>query len=100
MSLNATPVNTYADLGDAWLRHQTARFHQKHLQFGQHCRLDVDALLARAAGVSRTTRPAGTLTVREHMSTDHTRRAMLEAIEHCARLETYPSARIPEVLAS
>jgi hypothetical protein len=88
MYLNATPINTHADLGDAWLRHQTARLHQKHLQFGRHCRLDVDALLVRAAGGSRTARPAETQNVREQMSTPYIRRATLEAIEHCARFET------------
>jgi hypothetical protein len=97
MSLNATPVNTHADLGDAWRRHQTARLRQKHLQFGQHCRLDVDTLLARMAGASRMAQSAETPTVREPMPTDHIRRAMIEAIEHCAQLRTHPSARAAEV---
>ncbi len=100
MSFNAIPINAYADLGDAWIRHQTARIYQKHLQFGQHCRLDVDTLVDRAAGVSRMAQPAETPTVPEHMSTDHIRRAMIEAIEHCAQLKTYPSARIAEVRAN
>jgi hypothetical protein len=100
MSLNATPVNAYADLGDAWRRHQTARLRQKHLQFGQHYRLDVDALLARMAGVSRTAQPAETPIVREVMPTDHIRRAMIEAIERCAQLKAYPTARIAEVRAN
>jgi len=51
MSISRT--SAYADLGDACLRYQTARIRQKHLQFGRHCRLEVDALLARAASVSR-----------------------------------------------
>jgi hypothetical protein len=38
--------------------------------------------------------------VREQMSTHHIRRATLEAIEHCARFETSPSARVSQALAS
>ena len=58
MSLNATPANAYAGLGDAWVREQTARIQQKHLQFGGRRQLDVDALLSRAAAVARAGRPA------------------------------------------
>ena len=99
MSLNAIPINAYADLGDAWIGYQAARISQKHLQFGQHCRLDADTLLARAAGASRMAQPAETPTVPEHMSPDPIRRAMIEAIEHCAQLKTYPAARTAGVLA-
>jgi len=100
MSLNSIPINAYAELGDASIRYQIARIYQKYLQFGQHCRLDVDTLLARVAGASRMAEPAETLTVPEHMSIDHIWCAMIEAIEHCAQLETYPSARIAEVHAT
>lgn len=33
----------------AWLRNQRARIEQRHLQFGQHCRLDIGGLLMRVA---------------------------------------------------
>ena len=39
----------YAALGETWCRHQTARILSRHLQFGKHCRLDLDALLAGIA---------------------------------------------------
>ena len=44
----------YAALGETWCRHQTARILSRHLQFGKHCRLDLDALLA---GIARMLRP-------------------------------------------
>ena len=33
----------------AWLRNQRVRIEQRHLQFGQHCRLDIGSLLMRVA---------------------------------------------------
>ena len=56
--MSISRISAYTDLSDAWLGYQIARIRQKHLQFGRHCRLDVDALLARAAGVSRASRRA------------------------------------------
>jgi hypothetical protein len=50
MSTEVARNNAYAHLGEAWFRHQSARILQRHLQYGQHCRLDLDALLAAAAG--------------------------------------------------
>jgi hypothetical protein len=44
----------YAALGETWCRHQTARILSRHLQFGKHCRLDLDALLAGIARISPT----------------------------------------------
>ena len=87
MFINANGTNAYADLGDAWLSYQTARLHQKHLQFGRHFYLDVDALLNRAARIARAARPIEALTARENVSTDHIRRAMLEVTGLCGRLE-------------
>jgi hypothetical protein len=57
-SLGSARATAYADLGDAWLRNQTARLHQAHLQFGQRWQLDVNALLARAAHAPREPQPA------------------------------------------
>ena len=45
----------YKDLGATWYSHQAARIVQRHLQFGRHCRLDLDALLA---GIARRIRGA------------------------------------------
>ena len=39
----------YKDLGETWYSHQAARIVQRHIQFGRHCRLDLDALLAGTA---------------------------------------------------
>jgi len=41
MSINTTGSYAYADLGDAWLRYQTARSRQEHPQAGRHFRLDM-----------------------------------------------------------
>jgi hypothetical protein len=56
MSIKTTPPEAYADLGDVWLRDQTARLLQKHVQFGRHFRLDVDLLLAGRARAARAAR--------------------------------------------
>ncbi len=96
MSMNLTRTNAYADLDDAWVRHQTARLHQRHLQYGRHCRLDVDAVLERAARLVRAARSIQALSKRENVSTDHLRRATIEAIDHCAWLEYRSSARVME----
>jgi hypothetical protein len=58
MSIKVTRPEAYADLGDVWLRDQTARLLQKHLQFGQRFRLDVDLLLAGRARAARVARAA------------------------------------------
>jgi len=100
MSINPNGTNAYADLGDAWLSYQTARLHQKHVQSGWHFRLDVDALLDRAARMARAPQPNEAPTARENASTDHIRRAMFEAIDHCARVENGPSACVVEAGAS
>jgi hypothetical protein len=49
MSLGLARNDSYALLDDTWLRHQSARICQRHLQFGRHCRLDLDTLLVAAA---------------------------------------------------
>ena len=55
MSTNAFRNTEYKDLDETWRCHQAARIVQRHIQFGQHGRLDLDALLA---GVARTIRLA------------------------------------------
>ena len=34
-----------------WMRDQIARIRHRHILFGQHCRLDLNALLSRAAAL-------------------------------------------------
>ncbi|WP_063925992.1 hypothetical protein [Cupriavidus sp. IDO] len=86
MPINELQSDAYADLGDIWLRDQSARLRQKHLQFGRHYRMDVEALLARNAQATRMG-SAATMAAPSHgLPTDRIRRATIEAIEHCARL--------------
>jgi hypothetical protein len=49
MSLDLARNDSYAHPDDAWVRHQSARVYQRHLQFGQHWRLDLEVLLVAAA---------------------------------------------------
>jgi hypothetical protein len=79
-------LHSYSDLGEAWLRDQTARILQRHLQFGRHLRLDVDSLLARSAMLGRVRVP------RRVPREDILRRA----IEHCLRLDAAVSTAVPE----
>ena len=53
MSTNALQNAQYKDLGETWYSHQAARIIQRHIQFGRHCRLDLDTLLA---GIARRIR--------------------------------------------
>jgi hypothetical protein len=92
MSIKVTQPNAYADLGDVWLRDQSARLMQKHLQFGRHYRMDADALLARLACTARAARTPVMPVANESSSTDHIRRATIEAIEYCSWLESPPDA--------
>ena len=55
MSTNALQNAQYKDLGESWYFHQAARIVQRHIQFGRHCRLDLDTLLA---GIARRIRCA------------------------------------------
>jgi len=87
MSIRLTRLDAYADLGDVWLRDQFARLTQKGAQFGGHYRIDADALLARLAQTARAAKAAEPATAK--ISTgDRIRRATIEAIEHCSRLES------------
>ncbi|MDM0078471.1 hypothetical protein QTH90_28970 [Variovorax sp. J2P1-59] len=100
MSINTTQTSAYAKLGNAWLRDQTDRLHQRHLQFRRHFRLDFDVLLARAANPTQAPRPTESVTVRQRESRDPIRRTKIEAIDHCAQLEARYSDRVVEVLAA
>ena len=53
MSIETLRNAQYKDLGETWYSHQAARIVQRHIQFGRHCRLDLDALLA---GIARRIR--------------------------------------------
>ncbi|MGO4156105.1 hypothetical protein [Cupriavidus sp. YAF13] len=86
MPINEVQPDAYADLGDIWLRDQSARLKQKYLQFGRHYRMDVEALLARNAQATRMGRAAAMAASNRGLPTDCIRRATIEAIEHCSRL--------------
>ncbi|MCJ0762522.1 hypothetical protein [Variovorax terrae] len=87
MSIRLIQPGAYADLGEIWLRDQLARLTQKHAQFGGHYRMDADALLARLARTARAAEAAAVPTVAKVSAGDCIRRATIEAIEHCSRLE-------------
>jgi hypothetical protein len=53
MSNDMTQMAAFSDLGELWFRDQLARLVQKHLQVGQHCRMDTDGMLARLADRAR-----------------------------------------------
>ena len=53
MSIETLRNAQYKDLGETWYSHQAARIVQRHVQFGRHCRLDLDALVA---GIARRIR--------------------------------------------
>jgi len=55
MSIETLRNAQYKDLGETWYSHQAARIVQRHIQFGRHCRLDLDALVA---GIARKIRRA------------------------------------------
>ena len=99
MSIVAARLSAYADLGDAWLCDQTARLRQRHLQFGWHFRLDLDALLERAARTARAARSVKVSAARESASNDHLWHATIEAIGYCARLEARLDARTEHTIA-
>jgi hypothetical protein len=87
MSIRLTQPDAYTDLGDIWLRDQLARLTQKHLQFGGHYRIDADALLARLACTARTAKAAIAAAAKAQAG-DRIRRATIDAIERCSRLES------------
>src|SRR5438105_11239395 len=64
MSTDTFQSTEREDLRETWRPHQTARILQRHLQFGQHCRLDLDALLAAAARGARDLRSFGSAGLR------------------------------------
>lgn len=89
MSIRLTQPGAYADLGDVWLRDQLARLTQKHLQFGGHYLMDADALLARLARTARAAQAAVAPVTAKISTGDRIRRATIEAIEHCSRLDSH-----------
>jgi hypothetical protein len=57
MARDKDQSRVYADLGDVWLRDQTARILHRYVLFGRHFRLDLEALLSQIA--RRLRAPAG-----------------------------------------
>ncbi|MGE8320530.1 MAG: hypothetical protein ACN6O3_17395 [Comamonas sp.] len=58
MPSTTIPPRTFTDPGALWHRNQVDRLRQKQLQFGQHIRLDADAILRRLARMTQATRAA------------------------------------------
>jgi len=87
MFIHLTQPSAYADLGDVWLRNQLARLTQKQAQFGGHHRIDADALLARLARTARAAKATKAPATVKVSTGDRIRRATIETIEHCSRLE-------------
>ena len=85
MSIKVTLRRAYADLGDVWFEDQTARLLQRHLQFGQHFRLDVDLLLAARGRAARAARAASMPVADGSALTDHTRSAARQVSAHHTR---------------
>jgi hypothetical protein len=81
MPIDLDRIQAYADLGTAWHREHSARIQQRHLQFGRHLKIDLDALLARAALSGRGEVPP------RRSPEDLMRRATFDAIEHGLRLD-------------
>ena len=93
MSFHISHASAHANLDCAWLRDQTARLHQRHLQFRRHFRLDVDALLARAVKETRANRPVDSVTVQHRWSIDPSWSTQILAVES-ARSGAFPSSRV------
>ena len=85
MSVIVALTTENADPGQAWIRYQTDRLHQRHLQFGRHCRLDLHALLSRAARIALATTSATVSTARENVSIAGEQSATITAIDRGAR---------------
>jgi hypothetical protein len=90
MFTESNRVLTYAHLGDVWLRDQKARILQRQLQLGGRLRIDIDSLLSRAALLRQVEPP------RRESRGDLMRRATVDAIEHCLRLEAVVTTAVVE----
>ncbi|ELO1554106.1 TPA: hypothetical protein NH735_000224 [Pseudomonas aeruginosa] len=99
MFIRLIQPSTYADLGDVWLRDQLARLTQKHAQFGGHYRIEADAVLARLACTARSAREVAAAAAVQASTGDHFRRATIEAIEYCNRLESRVTRAAAAVIA-
>jgi hypothetical protein len=88
MPIDATTLSQLeAVRGGAWRRYQAARLEQRHLQCGRHFRLDVGSILSRIAVATLAVRPMEVAASRARTSGDFMRRALVGAIDHCARME-------------
>ena len=94
MSTTQYQTGDFADLGEVWLRYQTAVIRQKVLQFGgQHYPVDVGALLNQLARATRQVLAHQAPRQCQARPTDSLRRATIEAIELCARLDQRAAIR-------
>ena len=95
MSINLRRPAAFADLGSVWLDDQSARLRQKHLQFGQHRRVNADEVLQRIAAGARAWRVSPTHIDEERSLRDRFRSATIGAIEHCSWLEERSRVTVP-----
>jgi len=70
MSIETLRNAQYKDLGETWYSHQAARIVQRHIQFGRHCRLDLDALVAGIARRIRSRNLDGAANEGRHLPND------------------------------
>ena len=70
MSIEPLRNAQYKDLGETWYSHQAARIVQRHIQFGRHCRLDLDALVAGIARRIRNRNLDGAANEGRHLPND------------------------------
>jgi hypothetical protein len=87
LSIDVIPTHAYADLGDEWVRYQSARIQQRHLQVGRHFRLDLTGILRRLAISTRATRLNEALQPRRLTSADDRRPVVSEAIVRSAQVD-------------
>jgi hypothetical protein len=70
MSIETLRNAQYKDLGETWYSHQAARIVQRHIQFGRHCSLDLDALLGGIARRIRRSNFDSAVNGEQHLPTD------------------------------
>jgi hypothetical protein len=75
-------IATSARQGDTWLRQQTARIEQRHLQFGRRCRLDLGSLLLQVAHRVQVAPPMAVAAEQEGVVADSVHHSTRETVDH------------------
>jgi hypothetical protein len=100
LSIDVIPTHAYADLGDEWVRYQSARIQQKHLQVGRHFRLDLTGILRRLAISTGATRLNEALEPRRLTSAGDRRPVAREPIFRSAQVDAGMHARVVDLIFS